>query len=70
MIDEELFSTEQFKVLYKLSKNITNNNSNRNLDDNNSEKKTLVSESVLLDIQNIAGVKILYKLKNDIGLNT
>jgi len=70
MIDEELFSTEQFKVLYKLSKNITDNNSNRNLDDNNSEKKTLVSESVLLDIRNNEGVKILYKLKNDIGLNT
>ena len=70
MIEEELFSTEQFKVLYKLSKNITDKkDSNRNLDDKN-DKKTLVPESVLLDIQNSGGVKILYKLINDIGLNT
>ena len=50
---EEQFSTEQFKNLYKLSKNIIDKkDSNRNLDDNINNKKTIVKEKVLLDIQN------------------
>ena len=70
MIDEELFSTEQFKILYKLSKNITDKkDSNRNLDDNINDKKTIVKEKLSLDIQNAGGVKVLYKLINNIGLN-
>ena len=67
---EEQFSTEQFKNLYKLSKNIIDKkDSNRNLDDNINDKKTIVKEKVLLDIQNARRVKVLYKLINNIGLN-
>ncbi len=67
---EEQFSTEQFKDLYKLSKNITDEkDSNRNLDDNINDKKTIVKEKLSLDIQNAGGVKVLYKLINNIGLN-
>ena len=67
---EEQFSTEQFKNLYKLSKNIIDKkDSNRNLDDNINDKKTIVKEKLSLDIQNAGGVKVLYKLINNIGLN-
>ena len=36
---------------------------------NINDKKTIVKEKVLLDIQNAGGVKVLYKLINNIGLN-
>ena len=71
MIYKEEFSTEEFKKLYQYSKNITNKkDSNRNLDDKNKEKATLVYEKILFNIKNKENVKILYTLKNDLGLNT
>ena len=68
---KEEFSTEEFKKLYNYSKNVTDKkDSTRNLDDNNKDKATLVYEKNLLNIKNNEGRKILYTLKNDIGLNT
>ena len=71
MVYKEEFSDEEFKVLYKLSKNLTtldNENSKRNLNEN--EKKTFISDETLLNIQHYAGMKVIYKLRNDIGYNT
>ena len=57
-------------MISKLNKNIIDKkDSNRNLDDNINDKKTIVKEKVLWDIQNARRVKVLYKLINNIGLN-
>ena len=66
---KEEFSTDQFKILYNISKNITTEQKEpkRNLDDN--QKPKLIGEEELLKIDHYGGVKFSINLKNDIGLN-
>ena len=66
---KEEFSTEEFKMLYNASKNITTDKkeSKRNLNDNSKPK--LVAEENLMEIKHYGGVNAFIKLKNDIGLN-
>lgn len=57
MIYNEKVSDEDFKELYNLSKNITDDKkSQRNLDEN--EKKTIVAEETLMNIVHSGGVQI------------
>ena len=64
---KEEFSDDGFKEMYNVSKNITTSQSKRNLDDN--EKKTVVTEESLMNIEHYAGVNVKLKMKNDIGYN-
>ena len=64
---KEEFSDDGFKEMYNISKNITRSQSKRNLDDN--EKKTVVTEENLMNIEHYAGVNVQLKMKNDIGYN-
>ena len=70
---DEHFSTEQFKELYKVSKNITdsdeNNNKLRHLYSETKNRK-LVKEEELFGFEHYGGVNLFYKLKDDIGLDS
>ena len=61
---KEEFSNEQFKILYKLSKNMTENE-RRNLN----EKEKFSAEEELVNVKHFGGVKTMIKLKNEIKLN-
>ena len=67
MVYKEEFSDEEFKEMYNVSKNITNNVSKRNLQEN--EKNIVVTEENLMNIEHYAGVNVKLNMKNDIGLN-
>jgi len=70
---DEHFSTEQFKELYKVSKNITDNdeknNKLRNLFSEANNRK-LVKEEQLFNFEHYGGVNLFYFLKDDIGLDS
>jgi len=73
MTFDEHFSTEQFKELYKVSKNITDNDEkNNNLRYLYSEtnNRKLVKEEELFSFEHYGGVNLFYKLKDDIGLDS
>ena len=69
MLFKEEFSTENFKELYKVSKNITDDEPKfRNL---NSQKKIIIKEEEeLFQFTHYGGVKVYLNLFNDIGYNT